>query len=65
MECPFCKIKMVVIDTRYLKESEYTWRRHECVKCGERLTSTETFIDSQVQKAIKRREQGGDNASQC
>ena len=63
MECPLCEVKMVVTHSRYLEDSQSTWRRHECVKCGERFTSTEKLIDCQVQQAIKRREEGLANAN--
>lgn len=43
MKCPECNGKLAVFDSR-LRANNTTWRRLECVKCGERYTSVEELV---------------------
>jgi transcriptional regulator NrdR family protein len=54
MICPKCSGATRVIDSR--KKGERTWRRRECIECGFRFNSYETYAkDYNAPKAFIKR----------
>lgn len=41
MVCMYCSSKTKIINSRYQKKSNSTWRRHKCIKCSSVFTTIE------------------------
>lgn len=44
MVCPKCGEKLTVSDTNHIKDTNEIYRLKKCLKCGEKVYTTETIV---------------------